>query len=274
MIGAPGGEEAAVSVRLSVVIPSKNRPVEILRCLASIYEHSPQVEQVVVVDQSSARYDLPAYPNLLHVYDTTLSGASAARNAGADLATGEVVLFMDDDCLFCNDVIAGITADFAANPDAIAVQAQIVDKEFTPSSLATRIFERGFFNTSAYGDAHDLRRVAGAGCAYRRSLFAHQRFDESLRGYSYGEDYDLAIRARQYGRLVLSREATIEHASSPANRYDRLRIFQIRWKNLNYIYAKNRALTPPIDRLWHLWWRFGETLRWLRFGLGFPRLPR
>lgn len=273
MIGERDGERVPASMRISVVIPSKNRPAEIVRCLASIYEHCPHVEEVVVVDQSSPRYELPAYPNLVHRYDTALSGASAARNAGADAASGEVVLFVDDDCLFLNDVVAGIAADFAANPDAIGVQAQIVDKDFVPTPLPSRIFERGFFDTNAYGAPHDLRRLAGAGCAYRRSLFATERFDESLRDYSYGEDYDLAFRARRYGRLVLAREAAIEHVSSPANRYDRLRSFQTRWRNINYLYAKNRAHTAPADRLWHLWWRFGETLRWLRFGLGFPRSP-
>ena len=53
-----GGERMPTSMRISVVIPSKNRPAEILRCLASIYEHSPQVEEVIVVDQSSPRYEL------------------------------------------------------------------------------------------------------------------------------------------------------------------------------------------------------------------------
>ena len=263
-----------MSMRLSVVIPSKNRPAEILRCLASIYEHSPNVEEVVVVDQSAARYELPEYPRLVHVYDTTIAGASAARNAGADRASGELLLFVDDDCLFRNDVVAGIMRDFEEHPDAVGVQAQIVDKEFVPTPLSSRIFEHGFFDTNAYGPPGDLRRMAGAGCAYRKSLFAEVRFDEELRGYSYAEDYDFAFRARLRGRLVLAREATIEHAASATNRFDRLRSFQTRWKNLNYIYVKNRAHTTPADRLWHLWWKLGETLRWLRFGLGLPRLPR
>ena len=261
-------------MRLSLVIPTKNRPAEILTCLASVYEHSPDVEEVIVVDQSATPYELPAYPRLVHLYDTSLSGASAARNAGAAAAHGELLLFIDDDCLLRNDAVTALVAAFDANPDVIGVQAQLVDKDFIPVPLSARIFEHGFFDTNRYGPANDLRRMAGAGCAYRRSLFEHVQFDEELRGYSYGEDYDFAIRARRSGRLILAENAIVEHAASQTNRFDRLRSFQARWKNLNYIYAKNRAHAAPADRLWHLWWKLGETLQWLRFGLGLPRLPR
>lgn len=259
--------------RLSVVIPTKNRPDDILRCLASVYEHSPDVEDVVIVDQSSTRYELPAYPRLVHVFDQSLSGASAARNAGAAAATGDVLLFIDDDCLFRNDVVTAVIAAFDANPDAVGVQAQIVDEDFIPTPLSARIFEHGFFNTNEFGPAHDLRRLAGAGCAYRAWVFEHVRFDEDLKGYSYGEDYDMAIRARRLGRLVFAPDGRVQHAASQTNRFDRLRSFQIRWKNLNYIYAKNRAHVTLLDRVWYRWWQFGETLQWLRFGLGWPRMP-
>lgn len=259
-------------MRLSVVVPTKNRPQEILHLLESVYAHSPQVEEVIVVDQSAAPYELPAYPRLTHLYRPELSGLTAARNAGIDASSGEVVLFMDDDCLFRNDVVAETLAVFDANPDAAGVQTRIADQQFVPRPLSSRVFERGFFDVYTAGPDDDLRRTAGAGCAFRRSVFAHERFDDhGLEGYCYGEDYDFSLRARRWGRLVYARGAVIEHRASPANRFDRLRSFQTRWKNLNYIYRKNRARTAPADRVWHLWWRFGETLRWLRFGLGLPR---
>jgi GT2 family glycosyltransferase len=261
-------------MRLSVIVPTKDRPHEIVSCLASIYEHSPHVEEVVVVDQSSPRYELPAHPNLVHLYDPSLSGASAARNAGAAAAKGELLLFMDDDCLFRNDAVSAIVAAFDANPDAAGVQARIVDNDFVPTPLSSRIFEHGFFDTNTYGAPGDMRRMAGAGCAYRASLFEHEQFDESLAGYSYGEDYDFALRARRSGKLVLAPDAVVEHAASNQNRFNRLRAFQTRWKNLNYLYSKHRPHTPVSDRFWHVWWAFGETLQWLRFGLGLPRSPK
>jgi GT2 family glycosyltransferase len=257
--------------RLSLIIPTKDRPQEILRCLDSVYEHSPEIAEVVVVDQSSAPYQLAARPGLVHLYRPDLSGLTAARNAGVTAASGDIVLFIDDDCLFRSDVAAQTLAEFAAHPDIVGVQAVIVDKDYLPPPISSRVFEHGFFDVNRFGDPSDLRRMAGGGFAFPKSLFERERFDEDgLQGYCYGEDYDFSLRARRWGRLVLAEKTRVEHCPSPNNRFDRKRAFRTRWKNLNYIYAKLRSQTGPADRFWHLWWALGETLQWLRFGYGLP----
>ncbi len=263
------------AVNLSLVVPTKNRPEEILRCLDSVYAHSPQIEEVVVVDQSSAPYDLRAYPSVTHLYRPELGGLTAARNAGIDASHGAIVLFLDDDCLFVNDVVTAMLALFDAHPDVVGAQSRLADTEYVPPPLSARIFEHGFFDVYTPGPHHDMRRTAGAGCAFRRSVFAHERFDDvGLAGYCYGEDYDFSARARRWGRLVFAPDAVVEHRASDANRFDRRRSFETKWKNLNYIYAKHRPHPSLGDRAAHAWWSFGETLRWLRYGYGLPRAPR
>ncbi|HTD33381.1 MAG TPA: glycosyltransferase family A protein [Candidatus Elarobacter sp.] len=258
-------------MRLSLVIPTKNRPDEILRALESVYEHSPQIEEVIVVDQSAQPYALPERPHLVHLYRPELSGLTAARNAGIDASHGEIVLFLDDDCLFVNDVVAETLAVFDAHPGAVGVQSRLADRTYNPPPLSARIFEHGFFDVNSPGPDDDLRRTSGAGCAFRRTLFAHERFDDvGLRGYCYGEDYDFSLRARKYGKLVFAANAVVEHRPSAANRFDRRGSFETRWNNLNYLYAKHHARATLADRMWHAWWRLGETLQWLRFGLGLP----
>jgi GT2 family glycosyltransferase len=260
-------------MRLSVVVPSKNRPDEILHCLESIYARSPQVDEVVVVDQSATAYELPAHPRLVHLYRPDLSGLTAARNTGIDASSGDAVLFMDDDCLFVNDVAGAMSAFLDAHPAAIGAQAKIEDAEYVPRPLSSRVFEKGFFDVYSPGPDDDLRRTAGFGCAFRRSLFAHERYDQDgLEGYCYGEDYDLSVRARRWGRLMYAPSAVVEHRASRKNRFDRRRFFETRWKNMNYLFAKHRPRRSLGDRLAQLWWQFGETLQWLRFGFGLPRL--
>jgi len=256
---------------LSLIIPTKNRPADIGRCLQSVFAHSPQIAEVVVVDQSSAPYELPADPRITHLYRPDLSGLTAARNAGVDAAKGDLILFIDDDCLFRSDVVTAVTTAFEANPDVVGVQTVIVDKGFTPTPLSARLFEHGFFDSYTFGPPNDLRRMAGGGFAFPKTLFAHERFDEELKGYCYGEDYDFSLRARRWGRLIQVEAAVVEHAPSPTNRFDRKRAFQTRWNNFNYMYRKLRAQQSPADRFWYLWWALGETLQWLRFGYGLPR---
>lgn len=259
--------------RVSLVIPSKNRPEEIVRCLASVFAQSDSVAEVVVVDQSATPYELPADPRVTHVYRPELSGLTAARNAGIDRATGDVVLFMDDDCTFESDVVATVRATFALAGDIVGVQPEVVDRDYAPPPISHRVFGKGFFNAHTFmvPGERDVRRMSGCAMAFRATVFAHERFDESLHGYCYGEDWDFSLRAKHHGRLVLARDALVEHRPSPNNRFDHRRALETRWTNVNYIYRKLRAQTSALDRMWHLWWRLGETLQWLRFGYGLPR---
>jgi len=258
-------------MRLSLVIPTKNRPVEVLRCLESVYALSPQIEEVIVVDQSSKPYELPEYPHLVHLYRPDLSGLTAARNVGIDASHGDVVLFIDDDCLFVNDVVTEMLAALDAHPNAVGAQSRISDRDYGPPPLSSRIFEHGFFDTNTAGPDDDLRRTSGAGCAFRRWVFAHERFDDQgLHGYCYGEDYDFSLRARRHGKLIYAPDAVIEHRPSLTNRFDLRGSFETRWKSLNYLYAKHHARASLTDRMWYAWWTLGETLQWLRFGLGLP----
>ncbi len=260
--------------RVSLVVPSKNRPEEIGRALASVLARSPSIDEILVVDQSSTPYQLPSDPRIVHLYRPDLSGLTAARNAGIDRASGEIVMFVDDDCTFDADVAAEVRDVFARHADVVAVQPLIVDPDYTPPPRSQRIFERGFFDAHTYyadETKTDLRRMMGASMAFRASLFAHERFDENLHGYCYGEDWDFSLRAKRWGRIMLAGEAIVTHRPSAANRYDRRRAFERRWTNFQYLYRKLRAGTKPFDRFWYWWWMLGETLQWLRFGYGIPR---
>jgi GT2 family glycosyltransferase len=259
--------------RVSLVVPSKNRPAEIVRCLASVSAQSDSIAEVIVVDQSATPYELAADPRVTHVYRPELSGLTAARNAGIDRATGDIVLFMDDDCTFESDVVAAVRETFARDGGVVGVQPEVVDRDYTPPPISQRVFEKGFFDSHTFmaPGATELRRMSGCAMAFRATVFAHERFDESLHGYCYGEDWDFSLRAKRHGRLVLARDAVVEHRPSPNNRFDRRRSLETRWTNFNYIYRKLRADTHPLDRVWHVWWALGETLQWLRFGYGFPQ---
>ena len=264
----------AAAPRLSLVIPSKNRPAEIARCMQSVFAHGAGVDEIIVVDQSPAAYELPADPRIAHLYRPELSGLTAARNAGIDRATGDIVLFMDDDCTFETDVPAAVRAAFERGDDVVGVQPEIVDPGYTPPPISHRVFGHGFFNTHTFADPHSpgqMRRLMGAAMAFRASVFARERFDESLHGYCYGEDWDFSLRAKRYGKLASAPDGIVEHRPSPNNRYDRLRALRTRWTNIRYFYRKLRAGTKPVDRLWYWWWMLGETLQWLRLGYGIPR---
>jgi glycosyltransferase involved in cell wall biosynthesis len=85
-------------MRISIVVPTRDRPEALARCLAALdFEH-----EVVVVDDGSR--DRPAIASALETRPGTRlvrapgRGPATARNVGARAAKGEVVCFTDDDC--------------------------------------------------------------------------------------------------------------------------------------------------------------------------------
>jgi glycosyltransferase involved in cell wall biosynthesis len=87
---------------VTVVIPTKDRPVPLARCLAALRAQDVDALEIVVVDDGSrddravARV-VAASPGarLLRVRGR---GPAAARNLGAEVASAPVVCFTDDDC--------------------------------------------------------------------------------------------------------------------------------------------------------------------------------
>lgn len=90
--------------QLSVVIPSFNRRDTLLRLLDSLVVQSlgsTGFEVIVVLDGSSdgsgAAINGRQWPFSLRVIEQENAGAGAARNAGAAMAQGRILLFLDDD---------------------------------------------------------------------------------------------------------------------------------------------------------------------------------
>jgi GT2 family glycosyltransferase len=226
--------------------------------------------EVIVVDQSTPGYVLEPFPQLVHINDPQIAGASAARNHGAALARGEVILFLDDDVALETDCVREIARAFAARPELIGAQCAIHNPwDDAPLSLydvSTRVFEHGFFNARPrhHGREEIPRLIDGLASAYRRSLFADERYDEALPGYSLAEDWDLTKRAARRGALTTVAAARVRHEHSQTNRFDALAYAKLRRTNILYLYDKLQAGRDPRDRFWKAWWLLGERLRGFR----------
>jgi|GEM_PF-1311902 GT2 family glycosyltransferase len=259
---------------VSIIIPTKNRPDDIKRCLASIAAQSRMPDEIIVVDQSSRPYALPQIAGLTHIYDTTINGASAARNVGVRHSRSDILFFIDDDVELLPHTVERLLSAFAAAPDAIGMQCRDLSPERwgRRGRLYLAIFYRGFFShrSRKRGGVEYLRWLAGFAMAYRRKLFdAGEFFDETLEGYSFGEDWELSQRARRYGTLQIAEGAELFHHASPVNRDD-VSMLRRRWVNYRYFFEKLEAARNPLNHAWKLWWEIGEAYAWLRNGMGLP----
>lgn len=98
---------------ISVVIPTRDRATSLHRCLDALTVQSVPAEEfeVVVVDDGSSDetprlLDGYAAPFSLRAVNQANAGAGAARNRGIELAAGEFCLFLDDDIVADQELVA------------------------------------------------------------------------------------------------------------------------------------------------------------------------
>ena len=99
-------------MRVSVVVITRDRPELLAEALASVLaQSSPPVEVVVVDDGSRVPVTLPSDDGSgisMRLLRREGGGPSAARNAGAAAAKGEVLAFLDDDDLWDSDYLESV----------------------------------------------------------------------------------------------------------------------------------------------------------------------
>lgn len=174
-------------MRISVIVPTRNSDRTIAACLGSLrHQTHPDVEVIVVDNASTDRTAALARQLADRVVDRGPE-RSAQRNHGADLATGEVVLFIDSDMVLEPTVLADIAGVLTDQPATGAVI--IPERSFGEGFLAScRVLEK-----SLYVGSDDVE----APRAFRREVFrAVGRWDETLTA---AEDWDLADRTRAAG---------------------------------------------------------------------------
>ena len=110
-------------VDISVIIPTYHRPNDLLRCLGSLERQTLGEFQTVVVDNSpdaELRERMRAFETrVLYVHEPSL-GLHNARHAGARAATGDVLVFTDDDAEFSQSWLAAYSEAFALHPEMAA----------------------------------------------------------------------------------------------------------------------------------------------------------
>ena len=207
-------EEAPASPPMpafSVIVCTRDGRERMAACLGSLARLSPAAHEVIVVDDGSTdgTADLVAadFP-WVRLVRLEPSGLSAARNAGAAAATGEVLAFTDDDCRADPAWLGELARTFARGwdaaggpnlppPPADAVEAVIAAAPGAASHVML--------------DDAEAEHVPGCNLAVRRTAyFAIGGFDARFR--TAGDDVDFCWRLRDAGfRIGFAPNAFVWH---------------------------------------------------------------
>lgn len=126
---------------VTVVVPTYGHEAYVLDTLASVFAQDyPAVEVIVVDDGSPDRTEAVLAPlareERIRYVRQANAGAAAARNAGAALARGELLLFLDDDDLLYHGALACLASALDAHPELAFISGRRIAFADAPGSTA------------------------------------------------------------------------------------------------------------------------------------------
>lgn len=197
---------------VSIVIPVRNGAVPIARCLDSIMalDYPAGRREVIVVDNGSTDGTAAAaraYP--VTVISHPQPGVAHARNVGIRAAQGEIIAFVDADCVVEKGWLRELQAG-ADNPAVGCFVGPIVALE-TGRLVARWVEDRELISQERLLSGSPPVAAAG-NIAYRKAVFdAVGVFDENMIA---GEDGDLFWRMVRSDRFLVryNRKARVRHA--------------------------------------------------------------
>jgi glycosyltransferase involved in cell wall biosynthesis len=238
----PNTEPAARPPHISVILPTRNRPADAARCLASLARVRYPAWNLLVIDQSDddateavVQGFAVALPHLAYVR-TAARGLSHARNIGLSHPGGPIIAFIDDDCTVGTDWLERVADRFKQFPGAALCFGALAPAPehdglhaFVPTfSVRRERFSRRFLGASAAGGV-------GASMYLRRdSVALIGEFDRQLgagvRPFAAAEDADYLHRALLAGLAVVHtptitviHHGSRDHASGASSRVKLLR---------------------------------------------------
>jgi GT2 family glycosyltransferase len=239
-----------VDAEVAVVVATHDRADQLERLLDALaaQRDAPPFEVVVVDDASSddtwARLSQRAAVDpVLHLHPLRQElnqGPAAARNRGWRASRASVVAFTDDDCIPGPHWLASLTAAVSAGADIAQGRTEPVVAQRPgrgPFSMTIeKLQEDGFYET--------------CNMAYRREVLeAVGGFDEAFL-FPYGEDTDLAWRARKSGATTAFVDrAVVEHEIWPFSWRSRVNDVRRR-EGMNLLLAKHPELRSLFPSPW------------------------
>ena len=170
------------TARLTAIVPATNQPDTLERVRAAIEEAAAPPEEILVVNRPSH------------------AGPAEARNAGAQRASGDVLVFVDADVLVRRDAFARIRATFESDPGLSGVFGSYDDEPAHDGTVsAFRNLLHHHVHQTSPGPAKTF--WAGLGAIRRDAFLGSGGFDDAYRVPSI-EDVELGLRLTDAGHRI------------------------------------------------------------------------
>jgi glycosyltransferase involved in cell wall biosynthesis len=237
------------SVDVSVIIPFHDAAPYLERCLDAVHAQMLDAAgyEVILVDNGSTRdwEELVEKFPRVRIFKQPTPGAYAARNRGVRESNGQVLAFIDSDCVASKNWLKEVTAPLK-EPGACLVQGARVlgRKSLVMQTIASYDNERAAYSLSLPGSGTHFGYTNNM--AVRRQVFDRcGPFDEVMRGAD-SIFVDRVVAAYSAAALRFAPKAEICHLELTRLRH---------WLSKKIIYGRSFQLTRKSRKLY-------RKLRW------------
>jgi GT2 family glycosyltransferase len=221
----PAAERRVDAPPVTVIVPTRERPDDLARCLESLSAVDDHAREVIVVDSgptTSRTAAVAARFGVRHVVER-LPGLNRARNAGVAAAAHDIVAFVDDDVVVSRQWLAAMRACFVdaavgcATGLVLPLELETTgQEEFELYSQNRRDLQRHVYSRSVLRPSAAGLVGMGANMAFRRDLLLSLgNFDLRLGPVACtraGDETDMFARVLDSGRVIVySPDAYVWH---------------------------------------------------------------
>lgn len=203
---------------ISIVIPTYNRLKTIKQVFKS-YTSQKKVGEIVIVDDASTdgtqEFILSLQknePRIVYVRNKSNLGLPKTRNVGVQRASGNFILFGEDDLYLGSDYATKLMACIERNDCSIAAgrilypfpgESEAETLKRTDVMSSKRIDKRRIMWDATSPAPHDIQApFIHAISMVRREVFETVKYDPGYKGNAYREETDFYLRAGQQGHLI------------------------------------------------------------------------
>jgi N-acetylglucosaminyl-diphospho-decaprenol L-rhamnosyltransferase len=218
-LSKPHREEQLSQPFVSIIIPTYNRPECVALLLSTLKEQTYTSFEVIVVDQSTTSKKIirenKNIPYPLKVVYSTCPNRSNAKNVGIRYATGDIVLFCDDDIVPSPEMVE-VHVKNHSDTKIGGVSCRIIENDLPPLSSTDicRVTWYGRMKDGFQSDVCcDVGTMVGGNMSIKRAVL-HETgyFDALFRGTSIFEEQDVSERLKRFGyRIRFTNEAVVQH---------------------------------------------------------------
>ncbi len=197
---------------VSIIIPVLNSERTIWDCLEAILDQGYPREnyEIIMVDNGSTdkSVDIIKKSPVKLLFEKRAHNSYMARNLGIKHAAGDIIVFLDADCIPRESWLMNLTAPFT-NPDIGVVAGEVFSTE--PTNLIQGFYSYIDFLNQENKVEDGIRALGAGNIALRKEIFSLVGlFDENFR---WGGDNDFGLRLQKETnyKIIFSRNASVEH---------------------------------------------------------------